>query len=198
MLLCTCRCEPAIATDQTTLCPFIHSSTNYYIVVSNESKAILQSVGVLAKNKDFKCHQFIGFSLCLYLFRNCELRNTSDPSSGWQLSVCKNRCSDLSKLSLECVNQSNIPTLLENNNEAIHIFIAWALNFNCSDPTSYAVPGVPISNTSCDNVSFIDGLLPSTTAGNILVACVLCAFVCICTRVHCVHMRLPSSAQAPH
>ena len=177
ILLCTCRCEPA--TDQTTLCNFIHSPTNYYIVVTNESEAILQSVGVLAKNKDLKCNQFFAFSLCLYLFRNCELHNTSDPSSGWQLSVCKNRCSDLNKLTVECIDQSGIQTLLENsNNEAIPIFIAWALNFNCSDPTSYAVPGVPISNT-CDNISFIDGLLPSTSAGNIKhrVAGVLCAFV---------------------
>ena len=160
IILCTCRCEPA--TDQRTLCNFIHSPTNYYIVVTNESEAILQSVGVLAQNKNSKCNQFIVFFLCFYLFRNCELHNTSDPSTGWQLSICTNRCSDLKTLSVECIDEYSINALLEmSDNEAIPIFIAWAANFRCSDPSTYGVPGVPIGNTSCDDVSYIDSLLPS-------------------------------------
>ena len=159
MLLCTCRCEPA--TNQNTLCNFIHSPTNYYIVVSNETDTILQSVGVLARDKNSKCNQFIVFFLCFYLFRNCELHNTSDPSSSWQLSICENRCSDLKMLSIECIDQLSIQTLLNNSNsEAIHRLVAWAFNFSCYDPTTYAVPGVPIGNTSCDNVNYIDDLLP--------------------------------------
>ena len=127
-------------------------------------------MGVLAQNKNSKCNQFIVFFLCFYLFRNCELHNTSDPSSDWQLSICENRCSDIKTLFIECIDQLSIQTLLNNsNNEATHIFIAWILNFNCSDPTTYAVPGVPIGNTytSCDNVNYIDGLLPSISTGNI-------------------------------
>ena len=45
--------------------------------------------------------------------------------------------------------------------------VAQAFNFDCYDPTTYAVPGVPLSNTSCDNISFIDGLLPSSSAGEL-------------------------------
>ena len=45
-------------------------------------------------------------------------------------------------------------------NEEIFKLDAYVSNFNCSDSTTYAVPGVPISNTSCDDISFIDGLLP--------------------------------------
>ena len=100
----------------------------------------------------------MAFSFCLYLFRNCELRNTSDPSSGLQLSICQSKCSGLSEIGVECINESDLQTLLEISN--YNEIIAWALNFSCYDPMTYTVPGVPISNTSCDNISFIDGLLP--------------------------------------
>ena len=148
------------------MCNVIHSVTHYHIVVSNESEVIVQAAFELAQRNNNKCNQFIAFSFCHYLFRNCELRNSSDPSSGLQLSVCKNRCSDLMKVGVECFNESLFRTVVENlsDNEDIFKLAAWTLNFNCSDPTSYAVPGVPISNTSCDDISFIDGLLPSTSA----------------------------------
>ena len=165
IFLCTCRCEPV--TGHTSLCDFIHSFTHYHIVVTNESEVIMQAAFELAQRKNSKCNQFLAYSLCLYLFRNCELRNTSDPSSGWQLGICKNRCSDLMKVGVECFNGSHFQTAVENlsDNEDIIEFAAWAMNFSCYDPTTYAIPGVPISNTSCDNISFVDGLLPSTSTG---------------------------------
>ena len=160
--LCPYRCEPA--TEHTSVCNFIHSAATYYhIVVSNESDAILKSLSDLThvQSKSNKCNQFFAFALCLYLFRNCELRNISDSSSGLQLSICKSKCSGLLKVTSECLYESDFRTLLEisNNNEAVHEIVVWSLNFDCYDPTTYAVPGVPISNTSCDNISFIDGLL---------------------------------------
>ena len=126
----------------------------------------MQAAFELTQRNNKKCNQFIAFSFCHYLFRNCELRNTSDPSSGLQLSVCKNRCSDLMKVDVECFNESHFQTVVENlsDNEDIFKLAAWSLNFNCSDPTTYALPGVPISNTSCDDISFIDGMLPNTSA----------------------------------
>ena len=167
IFLCSYRCEPA--TKHTNLCNFIHSTTHYHIVVSNESEAILQSVGELIQSKSNKCNQFIGFAICLYLFRNCELHNTSVPSSGLQLSVCQSKCPSLLKIANECIDESDFQTLLENSNynEAVREIVVWTMNFNCYDPTTYAVPGVPISNTSCHNMSFIDGLLPSTSAGEL-------------------------------
>ena len=165
ILLCTCRCEPA--TKQSSVCAFIPSHTNYHIVVSNESEAVLQSFVALAHSKNNKCNQFIVFSVCFYLFRNCELRNTSVPSSGLQLSICQSKCSDFIELIVECIDDGNFETVLNdsNYNEAVHKFVAWTFNFNCYGPTSYAVPGIPISNTSCDNLSSIDDLLPSASAG---------------------------------
>ena len=160
MLLCTCRCEPA--TKQTNLCTFINSPTNYHIVASNESEAILDSFSVVLTNKSEECSQFIVFSLCFYLFRNCELHNASDPSSGLQLSVCKSKCSDISTVASGCFDISTIETVRKNSsNKAVQEFVAWSYLFNCSVPSTYTLPNVPISNTSCDNLTFIDRLLPS-------------------------------------
>ena len=167
IFLCACRCERA--TKQTNVCNFIHSPTHYHIVVSNESEAILQSLSDLTWSKSNKCNQFIAFSLCYYLFRYCELQNTSDPSSGLQLSICKSKCSGLLEIGSECLYESDLQTLLEfsNYNKAVQEIVAWALNFSCHVPTTYAVPGVPISNTSCDNISFIDGLITTTSGGEL-------------------------------
>ena len=162
MLLCTCRCEPASKQSETTVCSFIRSDTKYHIVVSNEIKEIVDSVAVLQQNKSDKCNQYLAFTLCLYLFRNCELSNVSDPSSGLQLSICTSKCSSLYKVADECIDDSNFITVGQSsNNTAVHELIAWTANFNCFDPSTYTLPNVPISNTSCDHISFIDGLLPS-------------------------------------
>ena len=165
--LCTCRC--GLATKLTNVCIFIYYATHYHIVVSNESEAILQSMIELPQKKSNVCNRFITFSICFFLFRKCELRNTSDPSSGWQLSICKNKCSGLKKVARECLDETDFQNLLEslNYSEPAQEIVAWALNFDCYDPTTYAVPGVPISNTSCDNISFIDRLLPSSRAGEL-------------------------------
>ena len=147
---------------QSRLLCFIRSDTNYHIVVSNETEAILDSVAVLKQNTSDKCNQFLAFTLCLYLFRNCELSNASDPSSGLQLSICTSKCSSLYKVSGKCIDDSNLMTVRNySNNQAVHELIAWSNNFDCFDPSTYTLPNVPISNTSCDDISFIDGLLPS-------------------------------------
>ena len=147
------------------MCTLIHdySPTHYYIVFSNGSKALLQSVSEFTQGKNNKCNQFITFTFCSYLFRSCELHNLSDPSSGLQLSICQSKCSSLLKVTSECLDESNF----QNVDEALQEIVAWYLNFNCYNPSSYAIPGVPISNTSCDNISFIDGLLSSTGTGEL-------------------------------
>ena len=169
IFLCTYRCEPVTKHTRSNVCNFIHDfPIHYHIVVSNESEAILQSVNdyTQSKSKSNKCNQYIAFTICFYLYRNCELHNSSDPSSGLQLSICQNKCSSLLKISAECLDEHDFKTGLENSNYNKEM-VAWGLNFNCYNPISYAVPGVPISNTSCDNISFIDGLLPSTIAGEL-------------------------------
>ena len=159
LLLCTCRCEPA--SKQTNVCTLINSPTNYRMAVSNESEAILESFGVVIHNTSDKCNQFLAFSLCFYLFRNCELSNASDPSSGLQLSICTSKCSNVLTAADGCIDESTIETISENDNQAVQEYVAWSLIFNCSDPSTYTLPNVPISNTSCDDISFIDRLLPS-------------------------------------
>ena len=118
----------------------------------------------LTQSKSNKCNQLNTFFICFYLFRNCELRNTSDPSSGLQLSICQSKCSGILKIGSECITENNF---VENSNEAVQELTDLALKFNCYNPSTYAVPEVPISNTSCDNISFIDGLLTSTRAGEL-------------------------------
>ena len=186
IFLCTCRCEPV--TEHTNVCNFIRSITHYHTVVSNESEAILESLSDLTRSKSNKCNQFIAFFLCYYLFRNCELHNTSDPTSGLQLSICKSKCSDLYKVGSECLDESDFHTALEISkyNKAVHEIVAWAFNFSCSNPTTYAVPGVPISNISCDNVSFIDGLLPIASkwrsTGHTLLYIMQPIAICVCVQ----------------
>ena len=68
-------------------------------------------------------------------------------------------------MTAECLDEDDFQTGLEDSN--YKEMVTWALNFNCYNPTTYAVPGVPISNTSCDNISFIDDLLPSKIAGEL-------------------------------
>ena len=71
------------------------------------------------------------------------------------------------KFGNECFDESDFTSLETSNyTKTEQKIITWVLNLNCYDPTSYAVPEVPISNTSCDNVSYIDGLLPSRWTGH--------------------------------
>ena len=159
------------------MCNFINSTTHYHIVVTNESEAILQSVNELTQTKNNKCNQFIAFSLCLYLFRNCELRNSSDPSSGMQLSICQSNCYGLLRITVECLDDSDFRALLQNSNYNEEI-AAWALNFNCYNPSTYGIPGVPISKTSCNNISFIDGLTSAGELTNTYCSCHSINFDC--------------------
>lgn len=161
------RCEPA--TKLTNVCGFFPSPTSYRISVHNESEVILQSVVDLAHSKNNKCNQLVAFSACFYLFRNCELRNASDPSSGVQLRICQNKCPGLTQLIYECIDADNFQTVIEdsNYNEAVLELVDWALNFSCHNLSTYILPKVPISNTLCDNISFIDDLLPSESGGEL-------------------------------
>ena len=169
IFLRTCRCEPA--TKLTNVCTFMHSHSlhsHYHIVIFNESEAILQLVGEITQNKSNKCNQLNAFFLCFYLFRKCELRNASDPSSGFQLSICQSTCSGLLKFDKKCFDESDFTALKNlNYSETVLEIATWAFNFNCYDPSTYAVPKVPISNTSCDDMSFLDGVLSSTSAGEL-------------------------------
>ena len=115
------------------MCNFIRSATHYHIVVSNESEAILKSLSDLTQSKSNKCNQFIAFFLCFYLFRNCELHNATDTSSGLQLSICQSKCSSLLKVGNECFAKRDFLTALEisNYNEAVQEIVAWAFNFSC-------------------------------------------------------------------
>lgn len=163
------RCEPAKYRDA---CSIIRSSTNFQIVVSNESLIILQHVSKVIENKSNKCSRFISFFLCFYFFRECELSNVSNPSSGSQLIICRDKCAGVTELYQECViSGDNLETIAENSDsQAVHKFVSKAMGFMCSDPKTYAIAGVPISNTSCNDMSYIESLL--SNAGELF----LCIF----------------------
>ena len=143
------------------------------MAVSNQSEFIVQRVSEITANKSSECGQFIAFALCFYLFRNCELSNFSDPTSGAQLIICSEKCMGITELYKECViKQKFVVNTFES--EALHSLISLAARFECSNPDTYIIPHVPISNRSCDNFSYIDHLLPDE--GALIVYTCFCAY----------------------
>ena len=143
-------------------CSFFRSPTNYYMTITNETLLIVNYLIATAGNLNTKCNNFFSFSLCFYLFRSCEVRNVSDPSSGSQLTICKNKCAGLNELFQECSNQMKLQVALGNSqNKALQNLVLGAERFICSDPETYIIPEVPVSNRLCDDIDYIDNLLKS-------------------------------------
>ena len=138
------------------------------MAVSNQSEFILRHVSGITGNKTSKCSQFIAFALCFYLFRNCELGNVSDPTSGSQLIICSEKCTGVTELYKECISVENLQLAVNTQNEALRTLFSLAARFVCSEPDTYIIPHVPVSNKSCDNFSYIDHLLPSDSEGELL------------------------------
>lgn len=129
------------------------------MAITNESDAILELVSNI-NILDSKCSQFLGFALCFYLFRSCERYNVSDPASGAQLSICKEQCAGVDKLHQECTNKSTTEILRIDDSETLQELVSFADGFECSNHSTYIVPQVPVSNRSCDDVSYINHLFP--------------------------------------
>ena len=112
---------------------------------------------------DSKCREFFAFTLCFYLFRSCELNNDSDSTaSGFQLTICKEKCADVDKLYQECTSKINVQTALGHAQiEALRNLVSLAKKFKCFDPNTYIIPQVPVSNRSCDDVSYLNDLFSS-------------------------------------
>lgn len=126
---------------------------------TNESQFIVQHFSNISATSG-RCKQYRAFALCLYLFPSCELQNVDDPTSGSQLIICREKCAGFQKLYQECVNKEEIAA--ENSqNKALHELVSMAEKFMCSDPDTYIIPQVPVSMRLCDDISYIDHLLPS-------------------------------------
>ena len=143
------------------------------MAITNE---ILKLLIDASKNAGSKCNQLIAFAVCFYLFRSCELRNVSDPASGYQLTICPEKCTGIDKLIQECsdISIKGLLTIVENSQlEALRNVFPSA-QIKCSNPNTYIVPQVPVSNRLCDDASYIDSLLPSEGNSPLLVKfCVL-------------------------
>ena len=165
------RCKPErnVSSDA---CRFYRSPTNYKMATPNESQSLFHLVSANTHNTNSKCNQFFAFTLCFYLFRSCELRNVSDPNSGSQLPICREKCAGVDKLSQECYNKEDIQIAINSSSQekALSNLISWAERFVCSDNVTYIIPQVPVSNRSCDDISDIDHLLP-TNKGRLLLMC---------------------------
>ena len=166
------------------MCSFYPSPTNYEIIITNESQFIVQSLSDSIRKIRNKCNQFLAFGLCFYMYRSCELHNVSDPDSGSQLPICRNKCEGLDRLAQEC-NKEVLQFLFESlQNKALEDLVSLAARFMCSDPNTYIIPQVPVSNKSCDNLSYIDHLLPREG---------LCTYTCIhaCIGIHVLTLCSP-------
>ena len=114
----------------------------------------MENVRELITNKSSKCTHFIAYMLCFYMFRVCE------PSDGSQLIICTDKCPGMTTLYQECISRSTLESVLENSqDDAVIKLMSSAANFSCSDPETYAVPGVPINQATCEDISYIDNLL---------------------------------------
>ena len=125
-------------------------------------------------NTNSKCNQFLALALCFYLFRSCEIHNVSDPTSGSQLPICRNKCAGLDIFYQECYNKDD--TIINSQDEVLLRLASLAEGFTCSDPDTYIIPQVPVSNRSCDDLSYIDYLLP-TNEGIYYSSCAYFSFV---------------------
>ena len=145
------------------VCSFYPSPTNYQMAITNESQIILKLLSDITNNTGRKCNQFITFAVCFYLFRSCELRNVSDPTSGSQLTICPEKCAGIDKLIQECsdISVKGLLMVVENSQLEVLRNIIPSSQIKCSSPDTYIVPQVPVSNRLCDNASYIDSLLPS-------------------------------------
>ena len=147
------------------VCQLFHSPTNYKMTVNNESLTEL-ILRVLRNNARFesgsKCKEFFIFLSCFLLFRSCELHNVSDPASGFQLTICEDKCAGVDKLYQECTLGKKLLIAVGNStNKVLQNVASFIRNFTCSNPNTYIVPEMPVSRLRCDNVSHIDRLLQS-------------------------------------
>ena len=125
----------------------------------NESQILFQLLNANTDKTNSKCNQFFALALCFYLFRSCELRNVSDPTSGSQITICREKCAGVDKLYQECYNKDN--TVINSQDEALLHLASLTEGFTCSDPDTYIIPQVPVSNRLCNDISYIDHLLPT-------------------------------------
>ena len=66
---------------------------------------------------------------------------------GEQLSLCEGQCERIDQILEE---ECGIHELLASQNiTTINPFISAFVMYNCSDPSSYQIAGVPVDNTSC-------------------------------------------------
>ena len=161
------RCEPEKHFGD--MCSPYHSPTSYQMAITNESRfeiwrQLLKTYhSTSLTGSDSKCKEFFAFTLCFYLFRSCELDNVSDSTaSGFQLTICKEKCADVDKLYQECTSKINVQTALGNAQiEVLQNLVSRAKKFECSNPDTYTIPQVPVSNRSCDDVSYLNYLFSS-------------------------------------
>jgi hypothetical protein len=159
------KCEPE--THPTDTCNSHHSPTHYQINIADESKFMMISdlLNNSINTKSSECIEFLTFFFCFYLYRSCELHNASDPMSGFQLTICKDKCADVDEFYQECTSKAEIQILRTSaQNQEVKDFASWVGKFMCSAPNTYAIPEVPVSKTSCHNVSFVYHRLPGSAS----------------------------------
>ena len=151
------RCEQE---QYNPVCHRFRSPTNYQITFTNEYQFLLRFLENNTRNKlSSKCHEFVIFFVCFLLFPSCERQNVSDPASGFQLTICEDKCASVDKLFQECINREDLRIAVGNStNEVIHSLVSISANFTCSNPGTYIAHQVPVSRL-CTDLHYIDHLL---------------------------------------
>ena len=80
--------------------------------------------------------------------------------AGKQMIICDGQCPQLNRFIDEQCNLKDV--LMSAHYMSNNSFLDTLLRFNCSDPQTYLVPGVPVDNTTCyDIMSLIT--IPTTS-----------------------------------
>ena len=135
------------------ICGLIQSTTQYHLVITNNTDHIVDTIREKVSSKSAKCNQFIAFSVCFYSFRDC------DRSDGSQLLICEDKCPLIISLYQECVNITVLKILKDNakDNDTLE-FLEFATTFNCLSPETYTIPDVHVNATRCATLPFLDSL----------------------------------------
>jgi len=138
-----CRCEVI----PTGTCTVVTTSTHYFPDPRrSDTTAIFLALSGLDSTFDSFCSEALFIIVCNYVFPEC------NPQTEAQILLCREVCPSILIIQQRC--QSLFDELVL---AAPRPFGAFLSNFNCSNISTYAIPGIPIDQ-QCENFSRISEL----------------------------------------
>ena len=121
-------------------CTIIRDSQFYVPVMERrDDKTLFQTLSDLRESINFDsfCVDVVLSIACYYLFPDCNVE------VGSQLVFCQSVCPEIEMLKAICSEEFNALRRTESD------FADFLTNLTCSDPSTYAIPGVQIDQDKC-------------------------------------------------